>query len=147
LRSLISVSSGAHGLRKSIYVYKCVYEYVHIYIYMYIHICIYIYIYVNMSICICIYMYIHIYMYRAHELRKRLSMRRRYIYMYICIYVYIYINISICICMYIYIHVCIEYTNLDRGFRCAEAMHHSQHGVATMSRILKIIGLFCKRAL
>ena len=61
---------------------------------------------------------------------------RMYMYMYVCTYVYSYIY------MYIYIYVCIFVTEspmLDRNDSC--------YGVATISRLLKIIGFYCKRAL
>ena len=94
----------------------CVYNYVCIRIYM----CAYVY------ICICTYLFICIYSYTSI-----------YIYVYICVdtciyayihaYTYTYMYIYD-ICMYAYIHV------------------HTQkqtYGVATVSRIDKITGLFC----
>jgi len=53
---------------------------------------------------------------------------RLYVYVYVCICIYIYIYIDIDVDKYIYIHVHI-------------------YGVATVSRIDKIIGLFRKRNL
>jgi len=52
-----------------------------------------------------------------------------YVCMYIYIYTYIYIYIYIYIHVYIYVYI------------------HIYYGVATLSRLLKIEGLFCKRAL
>ena len=50
-----------------------------------------------------------------------------YTSIYIYMYIYIHIDIYICICMYA--HVCVL---------------KSMYEVATISRLLKIIGLFCR---
>ena len=85
---------------------------------MNVHICIYIY--------ICVYMRIHMYIYI-------------YIHMYILIYknIHMYIDAYIYIC--IYIHVCV---NLYSGICTYEKGRGMTYGVATISRLLKMIGLF-----
>jgi len=50
--------------------------------------------------------------------------------MYIYLYMYIYMYMHIHVHAYIHLH-----------------MHIKEYGVATISRLLEIIGLFCKRAL
>jgi len=70
---------------------------------------------------VCIYLYIYIYI---------------YIYIYTHMNIYIYINMS----QVRLIHMC------DMTLRNVRDTTHS-HGVATVSRIDKIIGLFCKRDL
>jgi len=57
---------------------------------------------------------------------------------YVHIYVHIPIYVHICVYMYIYV--------LNVYIYCLEASV-CHYGVATMSTHLKIIGLFCKRAL
>jgi len=54
--------------------------------------------------------------------------------MYLCIYVYTYICVCVYICIYTYMYICI-YTRTY------------VYGLATISRMLKNIRLFCKRAL
>ena len=55
-----------------------------------------------------------------------------YIYIYVYIYIYIYIHI------YVLTH---KHAHIFRG------LASWGYGVATISRLLKLIGLFCKRAL
>ena len=61
--------------------------------------------------------------------------------MYICIYVHIYICTHIHICTYIHIYI---YTD---GEWMGEFNPFLVHEVATISRLPKNRGLFCKRAL
>jgi len=77
----------------------------------------YIYMYIHIYACIHTYMCICIY---------------TYIYTYIYIYIYTYTHI------YLYIHI---YINNELGLWLA-----FDYGLVTISRLLKIIGLFCKRA-
>jgi len=104
-----------------------VFIYACVYVYMYIYMYIHIYIYV----CICIY---------VHTCR----------YSCICIYLYTYTYTYICTCIYIvciYVYTCM-YVHM---YVC------SDYGEASISRLLKItglfrissvfIGLFCKRDL
>ena len=44
---------------------------------------------------------------------------------------------SVCVCVRVCVYVCVR----------AQSDKSARYGVATMSRLLKIIGLFCKRAL
>ena len=64
-----------------------------------------------------------------------------YIYIYICIYVCIYIYI------YIYLHVYRPIPPYRSLCRVSHLYIYSWYRVATTSKLLKIIGLFCKRAL
>jgi len=80
-----------------------------------------------------VYTYVYIYIHK--------HITNMYIYRYgcgafrICTYTYIYMYIYICIYnMYIYKHTIV-------------AFYHGCYGMATISRLLKITGLFCKRAL
>ena len=70
--------------------------------------------------------------------------------MYICIIVYIYVHIYTLmynhICAYVQMYI-YAYIYINTFHHAAPARHIALYGVATISRILKIIGLFCKRAL
>ena len=59
-----------------------------------------------------------------------------YVYIHMCIFVYTYIQMYVYIDTYIFIYV-----NATIG------VYYIYPGVALISRLLKIIGLFCKRAL
>ena len=97
---------------------------VFIYLYIYIYICIYIYIYI----------YIHMYIYIRIHICVCISV---YIYIHICVYIYIHMyTIYTYMCVYIYIFICM------RAF-----LVWIWYGVATIRRLLKMIGLFCKKAL
>jgi len=128
-----------------IYTYVCVYIFVCIpMVYIYIqHICIYIYIYV----CVYIYVCTHSHVMRgccralswaAPTWARAPDCRYAYVYtyMYVYIYIYIYMHIYLCTNMHLnmYTHV---YTRAVRG--CCRV-----RWVATISRLLKIIGLFCR---
>ena len=132
----------------------CIYMYIHLYISICIskYICIYIYIYIY----IYIHTYIHIYIYIC-------------IYTPLCIHVYIYT----CIYMYTYIYICTHTrdagedksspreSELDIGAKLHRfytymnpekvmldisrvCMYDCLYGVATVSRIDKITGVFCR---
>ena len=98
------------------------YEYLCVCTCICIYICMYVYIYIYTWICIYIYMYIYVYI-CIHI----------YKYTYIYSYAYIYIHIP----TYTYTHICI-YTYIYINKRI------STYGVATIGRLLKIIGLFWK---
>jgi len=110
------------------YMYTCTYMYisicVYIYTYMYIiYMCVYICIYVCVYICIYIYVniniYKHIFSWHTHTLSLSLSHTHTHTHTQEVTFVGI-----------IFVQMEINYW-----------------GVATISRLLKIIGLFCKRAL
>jgi len=63
-----------------------------------------------------------------------------HVYIYTCIYIYAYI----CMHVHIYIHI---YLHTYCTFEWCTAPSPSNYGVATISRLLQIIGLFCKKAL
>jgi len=101
----------------------CVYIYVYIYIYTYL--CI---LYVNIFICILFWhtWYIYIYTHLTYlSVNKALGLHATAIY--VCMYLYTYLHTYLC--TYIYLYPVLTY------------------GVATIIRLLKITGLFCKRAL
>jgi len=89
--------------------------------------------------CVCLYTYIHVCVYTC-----------TYVHIYIChIYVLTYIcgNLYVCVYLYIYLFLCTQiYIDI---FVCIEIYMHicvyvSTYGVATISRFLLIIGLFCR---
>jgi len=86
--------------------------------YLCIYVCICLFIYIRFGLVsrlvVGTFIYIHIYI---------------YIHTYIYIYVYMNIYICVCVCVYMCVHVCKIRTGI---------------GVATNSRLLKIIGLFCR---
>ena len=59
------------------------------------------------------------------------------------IHTHIYIYIPVHICIYAYIYIYMRYITCNTSF--ISRRHHG--GVATISRLLKTLGLFCKRAL
>ena len=85
-------------------------------VYIYMHMYIYIYIYICIYICIHIYVYLRICFYLR-------------VCIYICIHIYTFI-IDACV------NVC------TRVSGCVRPIYN--YGVATMSRLLKIIGLFSR---
>jgi len=121
----------------TMYIHTLIYAYTHMYICTHTCKCIYMYIctytckYIYIYICKCIYIYIHICI---------------YIYVHTHVNIYIYIYIYVFMFTYIYLYVCI-YTSL-----CFLYIYHSQRfgqgGCAKrlVSRIDKIVVLFCKRA-
>ena len=100
-------------------VYKCVCVYICIYTYtnLYTYIYIYAYIYTNIYMYICIHIYIYI-----------------YTYIYILTYIYIYMK---------YTYITIPYPKTSVCRSCISFAYEE----ALVSRIDKITGLFCKRAL
>ena len=95
---------------------------------------VYIYTYILIYICVHTYTYIHIFIF-VHTYTN--------IHIYICVHTHTYIHIYIRIYIYTYIHIyiCVHtYKNIHTTSRI-------WNGVATISRLLKMIGLFCKRAL
>jgi len=107
-----------------LYAYICISVYICVYIH--IHTCIYIYIYIYIHI----YVYTYVYIYMCV-----------YTHLHICIYVYIYTCVYIYMCIYIHIYIHREifmYIHIDTWYVL---------WVATISRLLKLIGLFCRRAL
>ena len=96
--------------------------------------CIHVYIY---TIHICVYIYIHF-----------------YIHAYICIYMYIYINTYLLTNEIHPIPLAGSFAKLETKAQSQSSkvsfhlnMAKETYGVATISRLPKIIGLFCKRAL
>ena len=98
---------------------------------------------------------IDINVYRIHIYIRIYTYTRIYIHIYAYTHTYTYIhvhtNIHMRIYVYIYIYECIQihmYTRSTHTYKPVENAHmYSGYGVATISRRLKIIGLFCKRAL
>jgi len=118
------------------YIYTCIIQqalqnahpciYIYKYAHMHIHICIPIHKYVHLHIYTCKYTCVYISIYKCGQ-------RLISIYKYICVNIqYLYIYICVCVC---------THTEITISLRAAP------HGVAMISRLLKIIGLFCKRAL
>jgi len=75
-----------------------------------------------------------------------------HIYMFIHIYVYVYACVIVHAYMIIYIHACTEINLCSYTIHTHARMYDTcgkvfAYGVALVSRIDKIIGLFCKRAL
>ena len=74
------------------------------------------------------------------------------------LYIYVYLDLSICtfvhlcqeitsyVSIYIYTHTC-THTHTNTHTYTYLSIHTAQHGVATMSMLLKMTGLFCQRAL
>ena len=141
-----------------IYTHIYIHTFIYIYIYRYIYMYIYIYIYLYMCIYICIYIYIYIYMYTCT---------------YICIHViYTYIYSAKYFSRvprtplthtktFFRSHTHFA-TFFSRPFKLSHALSLARplifsfsvsdvkahgYGVATISWLLKITGLFCKRAL
>ena len=106
---------------RSIYVYVCIYLYTHVYVYLY----------VCMSMCI---LYIHI----VHWFTTRSDPSKVYYKVYTCM------NIFLCICAHVYMNICMLQLYIVHWFTDPTKVYY---GVALVSRIDKIIGLFCKRAL
>jgi len=155
----IYICSIIHMLMGSIciHIYICMYVYMHMYTYMHIYICctfsrewvpyVYIYTYVCVYICICIHICIYISV--AHSNVNGLPIYT-YIHMYVCIHAYIFVAsftrewfphifIYTYVCMYIYIYIFVA------SSKCV--WYTTRYGLAMIRRLLKKIGLFCKRAL
>jgi len=133
--------------------------FIHVHIYIYIHIHIFAYSHIHMCAHIsgrnavsevleqtpltCVYIYIY---------TKKYIYAHMFINTYIYIYIYIYIHIYTEVCTYIYIYTHMRcahiyiYIHIHFTDMCTPQVEIS-YGVALVSRIDKIIGLFCKRAL
>ena len=81
-----------------------------------------------MYVYICMYTYIHTYIYTC---------ACSYIHIYTCTCIYVYIQTCTCVFTCIYI----LYTRI-----CVCTYDALCYGVPTISMLLKMIGLFCKRA-
>jgi len=68
------------------------------------------------------------------------NVEMRCLYLYVRVYVYVRVCISICLYLYVNERVAWKIQSTSRVFKGA-------YGVATISRLLKIIDVFCKRAL
>jgi len=118
--------------------YICICIHVYIYIYMYTRVCVFL-----MYICIFVYVYMYTYTYTCIHI---------HIYIHICIfsyvYVYIYMYLYTYICIYVYIYIYIETkTTNTRIFICiltGRCISLYMYGMASVSKIDKIIGLFCR---
>jgi len=142
-------------------VYVCACVCVRIYKYIYTYICINIYIHISIHIlCVCIYifMYLHIHIYKLYV----------YMYLYIYIYIYTYAYIdqpthtstiittsylfarepSHCVAsdkliihtlspLFMHVHTTKAHVNISENCK-------GLYGVATISRLLKLTGLFCR---
>jgi len=131
-------------------IYKIMYVYIHLY-YKHVGNCVCTRYWDLLLTCVCLYIYLCVYLFIYIYIYKYM-----YIYMcvYICLYMYQYINICIhiCTCMYVlywYIYFYLNdlfltcvHVSIDTEYVCV-----CEYGVATSSRLLEIIGLFCKRAL
>jgi len=133
-------------------IYSCLYMYVyiHIHIYIYIHIRIY---YIYVYICIYIYICMYIYLYTdsvfpwIQTCRRGCTFIDRSVCTCVGAYVCICLYTRMCACIYICIYVCMyAYTYLYTQIRILITQLWA-YEVATISRLLKIIGLFCNRAL
>ena len=108
--------------------------------------------YIYMYIYLHIYVYIHTYTYTYKYI---------HVYMYICIYIHIHVNIYIYIHIYIYMHmyiyrpgkhmvcICSLLSNRMYTAKCQGNLFLTNtlpmlYGVASVSRIDKIIGLLCR---
>jgi len=116
-------------------------------------------------VCVCVYVCVCVCERERERERKRKRMRARCMYICACINTYMYIYIYIYIYIFTYGHIrtyCIHaflyifpLSGGRRGYDDASLFpsvslspwHHSWYGVTSISRLLEIIGLFCKRAL
>jgi len=113
-----------------LYIYKHTWTYLYIYIYVYTHICVYMHVYIHMQGA------------PRHSMpacgRATHNFLLQIIYTYINIHIHVYMYIDIYVYTYMYIYTC-------RGLPAtAHTCLWMSYGVATVSRILKIIGLFCR---
>jgi len=73
-----------------------------------------------------------------------------YVRTYVCMFVYLYICLSVCLYVLEFnMFQCVAACFRASCFSCSMLEQYGTicYGVATISRLLKIIGLFCKRAL
>ena len=110
----------------------CAYLYVYIFKCAYIHVCTYVYAFFNPLLslffpaCVYISLYIHTFTY----LRVYISM---HVYIYLCTHSSAYIFMCVRMNMY---SIILSYQQI--------CLYVYTYGVATSSRLLKIIGLFCR---
>jgi len=116
----------------------CVYIHTHMCTYIYIwYIQIYVYTYIHICIHTDMYVYIHIHihaltqMFAHHRVKSYTHVYHTFTYIYSYIYIYVYAYVNIYVYIHVYIHTC----------------HTNTYGVALVSGIDKMTGLFCKRAL
>ena len=119
----------------------------HIYGYIYIYGYRYIYVYMHTNIYASIYVYIYIYIYIYIHIRIL-------IYMYIFMYIYMYMYVYTLICTTEFGHLALlEQRKVENGKEavgCAcnvfqkSTCYLNCYWVATFSRLLQIIGLFCR---
>jgi len=110
---------------------------------------------VCVCVCACVCVFVHVCVCRQVSLEAILKLLT-------CIGTYLYIHIYTCICINPKLHhtrACTHTLTHTPTYTCARAIYHVLihgtadlageigHGVATNSRLLKIICLFCKRAL
>ena len=118
------------------YIYECLSTHMYLYTDIYELLCIR----QHLFMCINIYTSIHTF---ANCFGILMPGAHAHLYIYIYIYTHVHLRMYVCVhihvqilvyCIYSYICTCL-YTQIYA------------YGVATISRLLKIIGLFCKRAL
>jgi len=132
--------------------YKYIYKYIHIYVYTYtyMYIQMHIYRYIHTYICIYIYIYMHMYTYickirSLHQIFSKESSPPKWQFK-IAIKRTVYVCASLYIRTYIRTYMCFEFACISCMY-WMHVYHYRDYGVATISRLLKIIGLFCKRDL
>ena len=113
----------------------------------------------TMCACVTLYLYISMYVMYVSGVRVCVSHYMCVCHtMCVCVTLYLYINVSdVCVwsvCVCVPLHVCVShyiyismYVMYVSGVCVCASLYTSRYGVATISRLLKIIGLFCKRAL
>jgi len=74
------------------------------------------------------------------------------LYVRICVYMRVCVCVNVCVCVCVCVSVCVRecverYTCKQVTLKQKNAHSQSTYGVAATSRLLKIIGLFCKRDL
>ena len=94
----------------------------------------------------CIFLRVHVYF--CTSCNTHMHICHMYIYVYICICkcVHVYGCVCICVCACVHTHTH-TYTHSVHVIYVQSQRAHHIYGVATVSRLFKRIGLFCKRAL
>jgi len=145
-------------------IYKCILIYIYIYMFVYICVCVYICVYMYTYVYMYIYIYMNIwriylrirmsvYIYTVHmhanfiRYLLKISFKMQYIHKYQRVFVhthmYVYINtgvciINVCIRMFVFECLCLH-TKIPSNI-----LYTYLYGVATNSRLLKNIRLFCR---